>query len=466
MRMLAGTGSPQILNSPRIWFVYGAKTESDNLPTGTAAYIGRMYAELWLGTRSRDRARLYGSLLLSADFDVGSVTGEISNMQIRTPLESGGWTSRTDVPNNRFLIEGGEIENGQFSAAVRGEGASDIRITDDFEFEARLVQGKVIGEFYGPSAEETGGVISGSIDNREDIVVQGFLGGQNPNFPTLPQPEIELSTPITEWITRDFENNTVRSGQSGSAQVHTIRTDGDNGFVISYSTPDGMRKELNIEWTDFIPEEGTGYYHERDMDLYIWFPIEYNDDVESEYSSVLATTFPFPNDSVWHRSYSITGLETNYEDLPSGTATYRGDMYSDSWVGPNNNDRSFIKGDLELTADFDQSSIGGSITDVHISDDFGAFDATTQKSETDQFVISEGAIQRDAVNDDYHFTGVLRGEDSNASAPLAESVRGMGGTISGEFFGPAAEEVGGVITATRTEDNSTLNGWFVGDKEQ
>ena len=42
--------------------------------------------------------------------------------------------------------------------------------------------------------------------------------------------------------------------------------------------------------------------------------------------------------------------------------------------------------------------------------------------------------------------------DTNASAPLRESVRGFEGSVLGEFYGPAAEEVGGVLNARRDED--------------
>ena len=55
--------------------------------------------------------------------------------------------------------------------------------------------------------------------------------------------------------------------------------------------------------------------------------------------------------------------------------------------------------------------------------------------------------------------------DSNATAPLHESVRGYEGHVLGEFYGPAAEEVGGVLSASREEDLRVMLGEFHGKKQ-
>ena len=39
------------------------------------------------------------------------------------------------------------------------------------------------------------------------------------------------------------------------------------------------------------------------------------------------------------------------------------------------------------------------------------------------------------------------------------------GDVSGQFFGPAAEEVGGVLEATHTGDSTILTGWFGGKRD-
>ena len=39
------------------------------------------------------------------------------------------------------------------------------------------------------------------------------------------------------------------------------------------------------------------------------------------------------------------------------------------------------------------------------------------------------------------------------------------GAMTGQFFGPAAAEVGGVLQGTRTGDNSVVYGYFGGTKQ-
>ena len=61
------------------------------------------------------------------------------------------------------------------------------------------------------------------------------------------------------------------------------------------------------------------------------------------------------------------------------------------------------------------------------------------------------------------FTADWEGRDSGET-PLEDSVRGFTGTMLGEFYGPAGEEVGGVLRGHRDATASTpeqiLNGFF------
>lgn len=52
---------------------------------------------------------------------------------------------------------------------------------------------------------------------------------------------------------------------------------------------------------------------------------------------------------------------------------------------------------------------------------------------------------------DGQFAAKLTGMDSDANAPMDMTVSGYEGGILGEFYGPAAEEVGGVWNASRED---------------
>ena len=69
---------------------------------------------------------------------------------------------------------------------------------------------------------------------------------------------------------------------------------------------------------------------------------------------------------------------------------------------------------------------------------------------------------------DGRFTADWEGHDSGGT-PAEESVRGFTGTMLGEFYGPAGEEVGGVLRghrdATATTPEQIFNGFFSAGRE-
>ena len=160
------------------------------------------------------------------------------------------------------------------------------------------------------------------------------------------------------------------------------------------------------------------------------------------------------------RYYISYGARTVAANLPAGTATYAGGMYADMYSrgNPSNAARSRLEGDLNLTADFDESTLEGTILNIRLrepgEDDYSPLPDTTR------FEIGGGRIA------DGQFTATLTGVDSNNGAPITDSVRGYEGGVLGEFYGPAAEEVGGVLNATRDEDRRVMGGVFHGRKQQ
>ena len=101
-------------------------------------------------------------------------------------------------------------------------------------------------------------------------------------------------------------------------------------------------------------------------------------------------------------------------------------------------------GDLSLEADFDGSTVSGTIDGV----------ASHPGNEGD-FVLAPGnsiAISNGMI-DAGGFTADWRQGRMNAARN--ETVSGFAGTMVGEFYGPAAEEVGGVMRGQRAADGSS-----------
>ena len=102
-----------------------------------------------------------------------------------------------------------------------------------------------------------------------------------------------------------------------------------------------------------------------------------------------------------------------------------------------------IGGNLRLTADFGDSTLTGAILGIRVKS--AAADSYSYLPDTAYFDISNGRIA------DGKITADLAGVDPRSSAPADESVRGYEGTVDGQFYGPAAEEVGGVFNASRQD---------------
>ena len=149
------------------------------------------------------------------------------------------------------------------------------------------------------------------------------------------------------------------------------------------------------------------------------------------------------------------------ENLPMGTATYHGEFKAISWKATDRDSdlRQRIDGTMRIVANFDMRALEGRVYRIR-----GTPDADGARStwETSSFTLTNGRI----VNG--QFTATLTGVDSDPSTSLDESVRGFMGHVLGEFYGPNAEEVGGVVSATRdvagTAGDRVLYGHIAGRK--
>ena len=92
------------------------------------------------------------------------------------------------------------------------------------------------------------------------------------------------------------------------------------------------------------------------------------------------------------------------------------------------------------------SSLSGRIYSIR-----GAAPGTTTRVSwpTSSFSITEGQI-----NSEGQFTAKLTGLDSGTNVPFSRSLRGFVGSILGQFFGPNAEELGGVLSGSRDFDGT------------
>ena len=450
----------------RGYMSYGARTDTSGLPAGEATYIGSMEADTYRkdNPSTAQRERMRGDMRLTAEFDAGTLDGIILGIRVRRADES----DYSRLPDTTwFEIGNGRIVDGQLVATLTGMDSNAAAPMDDT---VRGYEGGILGELYGPAAEEAGGVLNASRSNR---VMVGMFGGRRPDpgthtrlhrstaapvFATQGGGDIEdlfdssaVLAPLTstlETIGRHRPTSVIRSGDT---YVKSISSDGNDGIHVTYVVG-GEEQTIHYLPEDYIEDEG--YWTKKSgpgPDLWFWAP--------GDYYFLGGLWIGLPDGNL--RPSWTAGARTDVADLPAGTATYIGGMGAESFsqVDGTSIVRYSLRGDLSLTADFDASTLAGEITNMRKRWRLPEPRVWIDLPDTSRFDIGDGQIA------DGQFTATLTGVDTNESASLHDSVRGYEGDVLGEFYGPAAEEIGGVISATRDADLRVMSGTIRGHQQ-
>ena len=425
--------------SNRQYLTFGARTGAANLPAGTAGYSGLVGAESHRTDtleRSSARGRYEGSWRLTADFSQSTLTGDIRMLRGRRPGES---ASRNFPHTTYFRIEGGQIVDGQFTAQVSG---MDSNPSPTLEETVEGFEGNVLGEFYGPGAEEAGGVLRATRASDNRVLVGSFGGKRMPVLnPTLPAGTLSSQS---FGLNRNYVARTVQL--TSDAKVTAIEGDGVNGFHVAYLV-DGAEHRVHLaeqiyfnQFDEFalFSHQAAGLFVLGDQtgsfagtpefshfDVHGWAVGRFA--VDGALQSVL-------------QGFVVSGDPTEASDLPAGTATYEGRAHFLGWPSDNPRLAENVRGDgrLTLNADFDASTVRGAIDQL-----------VNLLGPIDELSVEDGTIQ------DGELMAGLRGAQNGAT---------FDGNMSGEFFGPGADEVGGVLEGSYTSVgvDVSVTGWFGG----
>ena len=162
----------------RGFVTYGARTLPADLPAGRASYEGRLLGEMWNADASGWGTQTWvrGALQLEANFDDGKVSGRIDGLQFQPQGEA-----RYDLSDGNVVdIASTPIGEARFVAEWVGNDSN--RNAAPHETIAGF-SGALIGEFYGPEADELGGVLSGrrgATDTAPEQYLIGGFGGSQP----------------------------------------------------------------------------------------------------------------------------------------------------------------------------------------------------------------------------------------------------------------------------------------------
>ena len=431
----------------RFWFVLGTRTPASAQSMGKASYSGGLSAQSWDADDPGldQRQFLHGHMQLVANFDLGKLEGSIRS--IYGSAVGGGarplWrTSSFRITDGRFS------EQGQFTATLTGHDSAD---NPDLSQSAAGYVGSLLGELYGPRADEIGAVLTATrdvADDAHDRVLQGYVRGRK--VLGAHTDEAPFSTGVDRHDTNTSSPRVVSQGETN--RVTAITSDGVGGYRIAYLV-DGQSRSVTFEPADSPQGSTAASYQRRDGAISrYWRPYH------SEYSSAAwwsHNRFADAESDEWvfgTWGYVVHGSRTPAAAMPTvGSATYRGEAFAQVWepapASASVRDSLTYSGSLNLTADFAAGSIAGRIDNLRRGTTFGNdFSAVSG-----QFTIDNGAIQGNALSGD------LSGSD------LTNEVR-FTGNVQGAFYGPAAEEAAGVMEATG-DDNTLLHGRFIGRKQ-
>ncbi len=160
--------------------VYGARTGA-GLPMGTVSYTGNFFGRLFPAdgdpTWRVARRGVWGKIGLEADLDNLTVSGEVNGLWVQETQENGNqWSELPDTTS--IAISEGNIAGGRFVTTWEGR---DTDPTNPAETSPRGFAGDIVGDFYGPNAEEAAGVFSGqrdATDTTPEQVVWGIFGAE------------------------------------------------------------------------------------------------------------------------------------------------------------------------------------------------------------------------------------------------------------------------------------------------
>ena len=442
----------------RIAFVFGLKTPPATLQTlGKAVYSGftRMDAYRTGDPAHNLRQRYSGNVRIVANFDISRLYGTVIGVRGSEP----GSSARNPLPTSSFRISDGEIhDNGQFTATLTGMD-SDASVPD--RESVRGVMGQILGEFYGPDGRSVGGVVTASRDlagDENDLTFYGYIRGGKLG-PTASLAADALVAGVdryigdrTELLVDDGMARVERTANGWSVTVdgQTVTLDDADDYRVHPRLSSAYWRDLGssrsgVFWTS---TGGFGFGRQFDhFDVRGWGYTTFPPGTDP-------ATADFSEDAIGGSYVHVLhGNRTPAADLPaSGTATYTGSMAAndfptDDGVSSASPDAARYRGDAMLTAAFGSSSVSGRL-----------FNLESRPGNGGAYADVQGELTFDAAIDGNRFTASAVTGTQNMAGYSSGSVRGA-------FFGPAAEEAGGVFDAADAGNNRAMVGWFGGDKQ-
>lgn len=325
------------------------------------------------------------------------------------------------------------------------------------------------------------GVLSACSDDPsmldDPIVVGGFAASPLASWyaesdeDTLEYLDGLVLPPVSVHVRRNFaeDERGVTSPEDDSAYIESVLRTSTGRIVVSYVL-EGKRTSVDFETSNIASFDSIFGQTTHDGHVYaVQIYTDLGTDEEPAPRDYVATARWFtyerrpgvsPFDGTVFEFFGTFGARTRTDALMDlGSASYEGNILGNIWDTGDpsrTTGRDLLRGNLFLDANLDDGAIGGEVRDFRRFDPDADSPAWEALADTNLFEIA-GSIAAG------RFTAVWDGQDSGET-PTVDSVDGFTGTMLGEFYGPAGEEVGGVLRGHRDATDSApeqiFNGFF------
>lgn len=286
----------------------------------------------------------------------------------------------------------------------------------------------------------------------------------------LPGGETAFSA-LSVALWRDYRAEDYGTAQPdlGSAYVKSVSSDGEGGFRVIFVI-DGRESLSHLPAHLFSADIFSGSAQDNGLVPYsLW---SWTDSFEADPDEPTTTDrtdgssrYDYFDINGWQaggalignfRGFMTYGARTRPENLPSGSATYEGRLEAEVWRADKWEWglRTSIRGTIHLEANFGQGEIGGRIDALRVQR--RAADAFQALPEGNAIDIASAPI------DEARMVAEWVGNDPNENAAPHDTIGGFTGTLIGEFYGPSADEVGGVLSGRRAATATTPEQFLLG----
>ena len=277
----------------------------------------------------------------------------------------------------------------------------------------------------------------------------------------------EVFSTLSAAVWRDYQNRSSALPGLGSAYVESVSSDGEGGFRVTFVV-DGNESLAHFPARRFGTTlfQGGAQGNLTGYSLWSWtdsFDVGSNEAGETDRTDG-PSYYDYFDINGWQagtsgignfRGFMTYGVQTQAANLPTGSASYEGRLRGEVWNADASawGSQTWVHGTLHMQANFDYGQVSGLIDGLQF-----------QPQGDDRYALPDGNVVDIASTPigEAGFVAEWVGNDPNQNAAPHETIGGFSGTLIGEFYGPTADELGGVLSGRRDATDEYLIGGFGG----